>query len=197
MPSSNGLAIASMVVGIVAAVLVPTVLLTFVTFVPGIAAIVLGVFGLRRAKQQSPGPGRAQAILGIVTGSIGVLGSVVAFAIVALFVASSDFAIIDTEPASPDDFELSDRSCGVDGGQAVAGGVLTNAAEQEHGFVITVSFTDRDRGLGSASDELAADLAPGASWDWQVAISVDPEQVSTEGLDCRVDRVETGRVVSD
>jgi hypothetical protein len=196
-PPSNGLAIASMLIGIVAVVAVLTILGAFVAFVPGVVAILLGIFALGNAKRQPPGgPGRAQSILGIVTGAVATLASVAAYAIVALFVASSDVAVVDTEVASPDDFQLSDRSCRVDGALAVAGGILTNTSDVEHGFVITVSFTDGDRQLGRSSDELEADLSPDATWDWEVAVSVD-EQVGTEGLECRVDRVETGRVVED
>ncbi|HYF47225.1 MAG TPA: FxLYD domain-containing protein, partial [Acidimicrobiales bacterium] len=107
------------------------------------------------------------------------------------------FTLIDTEPAGPDDVRLTDRTCRVDGSFAVAGGVLTNTSGAEHGFAVTVQFLDGSRTLGSATEELEHDLEDGASWSWEVQLGVDPEQVNTDSLECRVDRVDIGEVVSD
>ena len=191
------MAVLAMILGIFGVVACLTVFLAFVAFVPGSAAVVLGWIALRQSRRVDDRTGRLQAIVAVVTGSVSTMGSVVAFAVVAIFVASSDVTIIDTEVAAPDDFSLSDRTCQVEGGQAVATGVLTNESGASHGFVITVAFADGPTDLASASDELESDLADGQSWAWEVAITVDPEQVDTEGLDCRVDRVELGEVVSD
>ena len=196
-PPSNGIAIASMILGIVAVVAVLTFIFAFVSFVPGLVAIGLGVAGLRRAGVRPDGQGRGPAIAGIVCGVLGTLASVAAFAIVALFVASSDFTILDTEVAGPDDVELTDRTCEVDGGQAIAGGVLRNTSGEAHGFIVTVQLLDHDVAFASASDRLEHDLEDGQTWAWEVAVPVDPQQVNTDGLDCRVDRVELGEVVSD
>jgi hypothetical protein len=173
------------------------VFLAFVAFVPGSAAVVLGWIALRRSRRVDDRTGRLQAIVAVVTGSVSTMGSVVAFAVVAIFVASSDQALVDEEPARPDDFSLSDRTCEVDGGQAIATGVLTNRSGETHGWALDVTFLDGEQELGTFSDELESDLADGASWAWEVVMTVDPEQVNTDGLDCRVDRVELGRVVSD
>ena len=196
-PTSNGVATAAMVVGILTLLTVFSVIFSVVAFVPGIVAIVLGVVGVRRARAHPTGLGRGQAVAGIVCGSIGTVVSIGAIAIIALFVASADFTIVGERPAAPDDYELSDRTCKVDGLPAVAGGVLTNRSGAEHGFVVTVRFLDGPRELGSSSDELESDLGDGQSWDWQVAIPVDAQQVDTDGLDCRVEQVEIGDVVSD
>ena len=196
-PPSNGIAVAAMVVGIVTMLAVFTFIFAFVAFVPGVVAIVLGVVGLRRAGEHPTGQGRGSAITGIVLGVLGTLASIVAFAIVALFVASSDFTILDTEVAGPDDVELTDRTCEVQGGQAVATGVLRNTSGAPHGFIVTVQFLDRDVELGSASDRFEQDLEDGQTWAWEVVMPVDPEEVNTDGLDCRVDRVDLGEVVSD
>jgi hypothetical protein len=160
-----------------------------------VVAIVLGVIGLRRAGEHPTGQGRGSSVAGIVLGVLGTLASIAAFAIVALFVASSDFEISDTRPAAPDDYELSDRTCRVENRQAVAGGVLTNTSEGEPGFVITVRFLDGQRVLDTATDELAANLGHDQSWDWEVAIPVDPQQVNTDSLECRVERVDLARLV--
>jgi hypothetical protein len=186
-----------MVVGIVAILAVFTFIFAFVAFLPGIVAIVLGIIGLRRAGERPDGQGRAPSVAGIVCGVLGTLASIAAFAIVALFVASSDFTILDTEVAGPDDVELTDRTCEVDGGQAVATGVLRNTSGEAHGFIVTVQFLDHGTELASASDRLEQDLEVDQTWAWEVTVPVDPQQVNTDGLDCRVDRVELGDVVSD
>jgi hypothetical protein len=196
-PRSNGVAIAAMVLGIVGVLAVLTVIFAFVSFIPGVVAIVLGIIGLNRAGKHPDGQGRGPAIAGIVCGVIGTLASIVAFAIVALFVASSDFTILDTETAGPDDVVLSDRTCRVDGGQAVASGILENTSGSPHGFIVTVEFLHDDVPMASASDRLEQDLEDGQTWAWEVTVPVDPQEVDTESLDCRVDRVELGDVVSD
>jgi hypothetical protein len=186
-----------MVVGILTLMTVFTFIFSVVAFVPGIVAIILGVMGVRRARAHPTGLGRGQAVAGIVCGSIGTVISIGAIAIIALFVASSDFTIVDEQPAAPDDYELSDRTCAVDGTLAVAGGVLTNRSGAEHGFVITVRFLDGPVELGSGSDELEHELGDGDRWAWEAVLTVDPDQVNTDGLDCRVEQVEIGDVVSD
>jgi hypothetical protein len=191
------MAVLAMILGIFGVVACLTVFLSFVAFVPGLAAVVLGWIALRQSHRLDDRTGRLQAIVAVVTGIVSTMGSVVAFAVVAIFVGSSDQALVDEEPARPDDFELSDRTCRVDDGRAVATGVLTNRSGETHGWALDVTFLDGEQEMGTLSDELESDLADGASWAWEVVMTVDPEQVNTDGLDCRVDRVELGEVVSD
>jgi hypothetical protein len=62
-PPSNGLATASLVLGIIA---IP---LCFMV-VPSILAVVFGVIGLNRSKQSPTQNGRGKAIAGLVLGSV-------------------------------------------------------------------------------------------------------------------------------
>jgi hypothetical protein len=195
--TSNPPAAASFILAVLGFVAVCSVIGSFIAFIPGVAAIVFGVFGLRKTRELTGGMSRGVSIAGIAIGVFDVLASVAAFLIVAVFVASSDFAVIDREPAEVDDYELSDRTCRVDGGLAVAGGILTNRSGAEHGFVISVRFLDGGAELGSASDELETDLEDGSTWAWEVVYPIDPEAVNTDSLDCRVSQVELGDVVSD
>lgn len=64
-----GLAIASLVVGIIAAL---TAWVPFVGFVAGVAAIILGIVALKRHQH------KGMAISGIATGGVGVIGSAIA-----------------------------------------------------------------------------------------------------------------------
>jgi hypothetical protein len=190
--STNGAAITSLVLGIVAVLAAVTVILAFVSFVPGIGAIVAGVIALRRPD----GSGRASAIAGLVSGILATAASVLAFAIVALFVASSDETLSHNVAAAPDDYRLSDRTCEVDGGEAVASGVLTNTSGAAHGFEIEVTFSDRGDEFAMSHDDLDHRLADGASWNWEVRLSTERD-VNTDGLACRVTSVELDLVVAD
>jgi hypothetical protein len=98
---------------------------------------------------------------------------------------------------SPADGATSQVTGMLDGTLALAGGVLTNRSGAEHGFVITVRFLDGPVELGSGSDELEHELGDGDRWAWEAVLTVDPDQVNTDGLDCRVEQVEIGDVVSD
>jgi hypothetical protein len=186
-----------MILGIFGVVACLTVFLSFVAFVPGLAAVALGWVALRRSRGFDDPTGRLQAIIAVVTGVMSTIGSVVAFVVVAVFVASSDQALVDEQPARPDDFELSDRTCRVDDGRAVAAGVLTNRSGDTHGWALDVTFLDGEQELGRLSDELESDLVDGASWAWEVVMTVDPSQVNTDSLRCRVEQVFTGELVSD
>jgi hypothetical protein len=195
-PSSNGVAITALVFGIVGLLAVLSFLFVFVAFVPGVAAIVLGVAGVRRAGEHPAGHGRGSAIAGIVCGTLATVASIAAFAIVALFVASSDDGFVTMQGAAPEDFSLSDQTCQIEDDQAVATGVLTNQSRGElHGVAITIVFAEAFRELGQGTDRTESELAPGESWEWEVSFGLDPDLVNTDVLECQVLRVERGRVV--
>jgi hypothetical protein len=75
-PPSNGLAITSMILGIVAIVIGIWALIPFLGlfaavtgFLPAVVAVILGHIGLARARQMNS-TGRGQAMAGLVTGYI-------------------------------------------------------------------------------------------------------------------------------
>jgi hypothetical protein len=75
-PPSNGLAITSMILGIVAIAIGVWALIPFLGlfaavtgFLPAVVAVILGYIGLARARQMS-NTGRGQAVAGLVTGYI-------------------------------------------------------------------------------------------------------------------------------
>ncbi|MPZ73532.1 MAG: DUF4190 domain-containing protein [Nitriliruptorales bacterium] len=72
-PATNGTATASLVIGIVS---LPAIITVLGGLVLGLAAIVLGVLGLRQARDLG-GAGRGQAIGGIVAGAVSVVLPVV------------------------------------------------------------------------------------------------------------------------
>jgi hypothetical protein len=114
--SSNGLAVAALVVGIIAVVTSFCV----IGALAGIIAVVLGVLGLQRARREPGEPQKGLAIAGIVTGAVAV---VVAALAVSFFVfaggveVDSDFGNptgINTDPADGEcDFDrfMQDPDC--------------------------------------------------------------------------------------
>jgi hypothetical protein len=99
-PPSNGLAITSMILGIVALVIGVWALIPFLGvlaavtgFFPAVIAVILGHIGIARARQMG-GTGRGQAMAGLVTGyiSLGIIILTSAFWIVALLGAAASSA---------------------------------------------------------------------------------------------------------
>ncbi|MGW0121171.1 DUF4190 domain-containing protein [Streptomyces sp. NPDC003327] len=88
---SNGLAIASLVLGIAAVLLFWTV---FGGIVLGLLALVLGVIGARRARRGG-GPRSGMSVTGAVLGALGMLASAVILAIGASILNSDEFKNFD------------------------------------------------------------------------------------------------------
>lgn len=70
---TNGLAVAALVVGILS---IPIAFACGVGGLFGIAAVVLGFLGMKKANDELAGSGRGLAIGGIVTGVLGLLASI-------------------------------------------------------------------------------------------------------------------------
>jgi len=90
-PPSNGLAITSMILGIVALVIGVWALIPFLGifaaatgFFPAVIAVILGHIGMARARQMA-GTGRGQAMAGLVTGyiTLGIIVLTTAFWVIA------------------------------------------------------------------------------------------------------------------
>lgn len=110
--SSNGSAVAALVLGILSLVLF---WMCGLGVVLGVLAVVLGVVGLQRANKEPDRPQRGLAIGGIVTGGVAIVVSAVFFVAVFLIGASeSEFEGINTDPSDgvcdPDRF-MQDPDC--------------------------------------------------------------------------------------
>jgi hypothetical protein len=135
--SSNGIAVAALVCGIVSVVIGWIPVLFAVGAVLAVLAIIFGLVGLRRAR--TTGRRKGHAITGLVTGSVGVLVAVggLVFTIV-LFRAIDRY---ENPPASTSSIE----SCVVESGRARAEGELRNDGTRSSRFTVSVEF----RGLPS------------------------------------------------
>jgi O-antigen ligase len=79
--ASNGLATASLVVGIAS---IPALLLCGLGALGGLVAIVLGILGISRSGRTPGSPGKGQAIGGIAVGTVAVLAGLAILAVLAL-----------------------------------------------------------------------------------------------------------------
>jgi hypothetical protein len=107
--ASNGLAIASLVLGIVSLVLFWAFGLSL--FIGGLA-VVLGAVGLSKSNSMPNRTGRGQAIAGIITGGLGAAAGILV--IIGLMAAGGDLTEINSDPSDGycnEDRWLQDPDC--------------------------------------------------------------------------------------
>ena len=178
----NGLAVASLVLGIIALTTGPLPFLFVVGAVCGVLAIVFGIVGLRRSRDA--GRGRSSAIAGLITGGIG-LASVALGVVLTIVLVDALDAYDDPGP-----FELGDLECAVtsttdDVPSWTASGTITNLDDDERDYSIRVEYRrgGTDNVQRSTLVELD-DVAAGETRDFEVARAIDLDDV-----DCVVDSV--------
>lgn len=139
--TTNGLAIAAMIVGIVAVI---SGWAPFWGVVVGIAAIVLGIIGLKR-----PG-GRGMAITGIITGAVGALWSLI---VTALFIVALSIGAtaVQTAQNAVDQANNESKSL-IDAKKDFAKGETANFAD-----TLEVQVTDVQKGYNPGEYYTAAD----------------------------------------
>ena len=127
--------------------------------------------------------------MGRVVGVLAALG-VVAFAAVALGACGKDYDLDARRLATPEEYALSDQTCGVEDGRAVATGTVTNFSGRDTGFGVIVRFLDGDVDLGRPQTVTHPDpLADGDTWSWEVGLDVDEPPAD---LRCNVIQVVIG-----
>ena len=158
-PPSNGIAVAAMVCGIIAALIAWIPLLVIGGLILAILAVVFGIQGLKRARTSERG--RGFAIAGLVTGVVGLLLSVVGiwFTVV---VWREVMAFVEPGPVSTELVE-----CRSDGVVVDAAGTLTNRSDKRRDYTlfVEVEAARGDRVLVGQLDGVAA----GATVDWAVS----------------------------
>jgi hypothetical protein len=129
----GGTARAAMVLGIVA---VATAWIPFVTVVgigAAVAALAFGAAGMRRASRT--GAPRDPAIVGLVTGGLGLLAGVIGVLLSVVIVRAID-AYDDPNPN-----EVAVTTCRTAGGSTTAEGSLTNLGTTVGDFVVRIEFS--------------------------------------------------------
>ncbi len=160
-PTNNGLAVAALVLGI----------LTYFCLGPlgAIPAIILGILGLRDARQS--GVGRGMSIAGIALGAVGL---VVWTLMIVLLIAAGSRASVTLKnlagPADPSSYQVHGGTCSVDGvGQTTFTGSITNETSSAKSFSIEAEF--RDSSSGQVLDDtntVVSDIKPHSTAPWQI-----------------------------
>ena len=89
-PRSNGMAVASLILGILSLILCWIPGVNFVAIILAIVAIILGILGMKKAKEPMTG-GRGMAIGGLITGILGLIISILILAVLgAIFGAANE-----------------------------------------------------------------------------------------------------------
>jgi hypothetical protein len=174
--TSNGIAVAALVCGIVSVVVGWIPVLFAVGAVLALLAIIFGIVGLRRAR--TSGRRKGHAIAGLVTGSVGVFVAVggLVFTIV-LFRAIDRY---ENPPVSTSSI----ASCVVESGSARAEGELRNDGTRSSRFTVSVVF----RGLpsGPSRERLVSvrSIPPG-----ETATFVVEQRLDADAVECAIAHV--------
>jgi hypothetical protein len=171
---TNSAATAAMVLGIVAVSIAWLPFIVVFGALAAVLAIVFGVIGVRRSA--SSGAGRSRSIVGLVTGTSGL---VVAALGVALTVVVVDVYDAYLDPA-PNETEIT--SCDLAGSRATAIGAITNLGDSSADFSVLVGFVrpGTDNADRTARVELD-DVGAG-----QTAVFEVESQVGLEDIECTV-----------
>jgi uncharacterized protein DUF4190 len=174
---TNGLAVASLVLGIV-----------WLCGVGSILALIFGFVALGRIKRTGEG-GRGLAIAGIVLGSIGAVMLVISIAAIAGS-SSDDDTSSDTTAAATDDGPETDSGntehpppadingepdCTTDPALGpIARGTLTNHSSELSGYMISVDFEDGTGTRVAAGTAIVNNVQAGQTANWEAA-ALDPD----------------------
>jgi hypothetical protein len=144
----NGLAVASMVCGIVALVIAWVPFFGIVGLAAAVVGLALGIPALRRSKPT--GARRGAAITGIVTSSIGIVLGILGI-VLAVFLVRAIDRFEDPGPT-----ETAITSCAEEGTDVVATGELTNTSDRTRSYSVEVRL-----GVGNREWVQVDDVGPG------------------------------------
>lgn len=173
-PTSDGMATAAMVLGIIA---ISTAWMPFLVVVGAIAAIIamsLGFTALRRARQS--GASRSRAIVGIATGASAMIAAILGVLLTVIVYGVYDDYI------HPQPHETDVISCELVGSRATMTGEITNLGDSTTDFGISVAFVrSGTHDVRRTASVQVSGVEPGdtAAFDAQ-------GQVDLESIDCEV-----------
>lgn len=158
-PQGNGPATAAMTCGIIGAMLAWMPFLVVAGAALGVLAVVFGVKGRRRARQN--GRGATMALVGTIIGVaalalcvVGVITSVIMFREVIAYV-------------EPGRTTVTAHQCVIDGRAATVTGTLTNESDTTRGYTLFVTVD------GNRSTIALDDVAPDATVSWETVVRDD------------------------
>jgi len=144
-PQNNGIAVASMVIGIVALLIAWIPFIGFIGFVGGITAIVLGIIALKKAV------GKGMSIAGIITGALSILSSLamtfIFFGLIVLGTAAVENGAVVTENYNKEQQTLLDAKKDFSKGQtAVFGNFEVKANSVQRNYVPENAYSAASEG---------------------------------------------------
>jgi hypothetical protein len=158
-PEGNGPATAAITCGIIGMLLACLPFVFVVGAALGVLALVFGVKGRRRAREN--GRGGSMAVAGVVTGAlalglcvVGVITSVITFREVVAY-------------AEPGLTTVTVDECVIDGRSASVTGTLTNESAKTRDYTLFVTVDD------TRTSVVIDDVAPDATVEWQATITDD------------------------
>ena len=174
---SNGMAVASLILGILQFFCLPGV--------GTLLAILFGFLGLSKAKQS--GVGRGMSIAGIVLGVVGLIAGGFLFVSLVLLGATASNNIKNLGGVAPSSsYQLSPGACSVDSvGTATFEGTIKNTTSSAKNFNIKVEFRNKDNNaVLDTETSLVSDIAPGDTAQWSTTAFSSATNVSSVG--CKV-----------
>jgi len=158
--TSNGMAIAALVLGLSGLVLFFTCGFGILLCVLG---IVFGFIGLSKAKQI--GKGKGMSLAGIILGAVGIIGGILFIVLIAI---TADDANDDrTGAADTSDYDITTNTCEIDDlGTITFAGTIDNTAGRNMDFTVNVQFRDRDDGSLIDTDYTTVTVPEGDTVRW-------------------------------
>ncbi len=156
--AGNRAATSAVVMGSIAIIIAWIPFVVVIGGVLAVLAVVFGVRGLRRSRDE--GSGRAASIAGIVMGLVGIAAAVVGVILSVIVLR----AVIDYIEPGPNITDVT--SCTVDGRVARVAGTITNSSDQTRRYTVFVEVDGRTEFAGIDA------LQAGDTADWSVDITV-------------------------
>jgi hypothetical protein len=166
----NGIATASMVLGIVALSIAWMPFLVVLGVLAAMLALVFAAIGWRRARQS--GGSRSFAVVGLATGATALAASVLGIILSVVVLDVYD------EYLNPAPNETAVTQCDLEGSRATMTGRLTNNGEDTSSFSVHVGFVRPGTDNPHRSERIAVDdVAPGGSTTFEAQSQVDLDDV--------------------
>jgi hypothetical protein len=180
--TSNGMAVAALVLGIAAVVLFFT---CGVGIFAGVLAVIFGFLGLSKAKVLEKGKG--MAIAGLVLGAVGIIGGILFIVLVAVGVNNASDNAQDTfGPVSSSDYELTTDTCEIDQyGSVTFNGTIENTANKDLGIDIVGEIRNAKTNALLSTETDYVSTTEGGTSDWSLDTYID----NPVDITCRVTAV--------
>jgi hypothetical protein len=163
---SNGLGIASLVLGIIGC-------LSFWFFVGGVLGIIgliLGIAGIRKAGRIDNGKGIS--IAGTILSAFAIAGAILMAVLVAWVIDNADELFDEADPST---YTITTESCSVADGRAIAFGTITNETNKDRRFLVIVDLSTD--GTTTSSSTLVP-LDPNEESTWTVSTETSSTEVT-------------------